>query len=417
MQRTATAPCAFLGAAGGEGSPAAVGAAGCTVRLEGLELRLLELGFRRPVRTAAGTHRARPVVVVRVRAEGVDGWGEGGAMADGAGVDPPVGELWEELCTTGVARLFQAARARGGALPGASQVPRLFGGRPVQRMAAAALEMAVLDAELRSEGRPALSRVGGPPADGERARVPAGAAVGIPVDRRAATLLQTVDDLVGQGFCRLRIKIEPGWDVVPVEAVRRCHPGLVVQADANGSYRLGAVGPESAARLAALDAFGLACVEQPLPATDLPGHAELAGLLATPVCLDESLGSPRQVEDAIRYGACEVACLKPSRLGGLSAARRAHDTCRSAGVAAFVGGLFESGLGRAANAALATLPGFTLPGDLSPPSGYLVEDPFWYPTLEGGAVALGDGPGIGALPDPEVLERVTARRRWFPAPW
>ena len=354
-------------------------------------------------------------------------------MAGATPVDPDVEQVWSELCSSGVGRLLQAARSRGGNVPESSRVPSLFGTAPPQRMAAAALEMAVLDAELRRDGLSVARRfspLGPPPTAGASpipaspgkaspvVRVPAGVVVGIPGDRRLATVRSEVGRAVDRGFARVRLKIEPGWDLEPVAAVRGDHPGLVLQADANGSYRLGRPdggGPDDARRLAGLDALGLACVEQPLPAADLPGHAALADLLTTPVCLDESLTTPRRVEDAIRYGACEVACLKPARLGGLSAARRALDHCRAAGVGAFVGGFFETGLGRTANAALAALAGFTLPGDLSAPSDYLVEDPFDYPPVVGGFVHLGGTPGIAPAPDDDVLRRLTRRREWLAA--
>jgi O-succinylbenzoate synthase len=268
--------------------------------------------------------------------------------------------------------------------------------------------MAVLDAELRVAGISLAVRLG---SDG--GPVAAGAAVGIPVDRSVDGLLAEVDAQITAGAGRVRLKIEPGWDIEPVRAVRRAHPGLALQADANGAYRGAGGGEEAAERLVALDPFGLACLEQPLPPADLESHAALAEILATPVCLDESLGSRRRVTDAIRSGTCEVACLKPARLGGLFAARQALDACRSAGVPAFVGGFFETGLARSANAALATLPGFTLAGDLSDPAGYLEANPCPYDGPRDGWVVPPSVPGVGPAPDPHlVAARVTASQ-WF----
>jgi len=382
------------------------------VKYEGLELWRLGLVLRRPVGTAAGTHGARPVVLVRVIADGADGWGECGALAEGTSVDPPLDAVWRALVERGAARLATAARARDGELPPAAVVPHLFDATPTSRMAAAALEMAVLDAELRTVGQSLANRLG-VPADVRAAGVATGAVVGIPPDRDVGSLVDDVGRLVDGGFARVRLKIEPGWDVVPGAAVRRAFPTLVIQVDANGAYRLPAGGGEDAGggaatlddarRLTALDELDVACIEQPLPPADLPGHAELAGLLATPVALDESLTSIRRVDDAIRYGACEVACLKPARLGGLLAARRAVERCRAAGVPAFVGGFFETGLGRTANAVLAAVPGFSLPGDLSDPAGYLVDNPVPYVPVAGGRVTLPTAPGVGVRPDPTTL--------------
>jgi O-succinylbenzoate synthase len=173
----------------------------------------------------------------------------------------------------------------------------------------------------------------------------------------------------------------------------------MLQVDANAAYRIGGDGPDDAARLAELDPYGLACIEQPLAPADLPGHAALSAQLATPVCLDESLGTLRNVADALRYGACRVTCLKPGRLGGLFAARRAQRLCADAGVDAFVGGFFETGYARTANAALAGLPGFTLPGDLSDPARYLAADPGSYLPVAAGRVRPWRSPGVAAPPD------------------
>ena len=392
------------------------------MRLVGVELRWLALQLRRPVGTAAGVHSARPVALARVVTDEAEGWGECGALVGGTSVDPPIDTVWAKLAGDAVGRLIGATRARDGHVPEASRIATLFAGTPVDRMAAAALEMAVLDAELRAAGTSLARRLHetAPEAGGDGAPflVRAGAMVGIPPGRELQELVDAVGEQVSRGFGRVRVKIEPGWDVQPLAAVRQAHPDVELQADANGAYRLRFGGMDDADRLAALDGLGLVCVEQPLPPGDLAAHAILAGRIGTPICLDESLGSIRRVTDAIRYGACSVACLKPSRLGGVFAARLAQELCREAGVDAFVGGLFESGLGRSANAALATLPGFTLAGDLSAPTDYLRADPFSYPPVEGGRVAVYDGPGIAPEPDPATLLACTdsARTAWFPYP-
>jgi o-succinylbenzoate synthase len=391
------------------------------VKYEAIELWRLGLALRRPVGTSAGTHAARPVALVRVIAGGADGWGECGALAEGTSVDPPLDTVWRALADHGVGRLATAARARDGELPPAAVVAHLFDGTATSRMVAAALEMAVLDAELRAVGQSLADRLGVAP-DARAAGVAAGAVVGIPPDRGIAALVDDVGRLVDAGFERVRLKIEPGWDVVPVAAIRRAFPTLAIQVDANGAYRLAtdaaavpadATALNDARRLIALDELDVACIEQPLPPGDLPGHAELAGLLATPIALDESLTSIRRVDDAIRYGACEVACLKPARLGGLLAARRAVERCRAAGVPAFVGGFFETGLGRTANAVLAAVPGFSLPGDLSDPAGYLVDNPVPYVPVAGGRVTLPTAPGVWVRPDPTTLSDLADQVRRF----
>jgi len=197
--------------------------------------------------------------------------------------------------------------------------------------------------------------------------------------------------------------------------VRAGHPDLVLQVDANGSYRLE---PEHLAALARLADFGVLCVEQPLPPADLVALAELAADLPLPVCLDESLSTPRRVRDALRNGSCAMACLKPARLGGVSATRSAHAACAAAGVPVFVGGFFESGLGRAANLALAarlSQDATGLVSDLGDPTGYLSLDPCGYPEVADGWVHVPSAPGVGERPGAATLEGLGAKRRWFPA--
>ena len=217
------------------------------------------------------------------------------------------------------------------------------------------------------------------------------------------------------GAARVRLKIEPGWVVEPVRAVRADHPDVVLQVDANGSFGAGA---EDVAVLSQLAGFDVLCIEQPLPPADLVAHAQLARVLPVPICLDESLSTPRRVNDALRNGSCAMACLKPGRLGGVRATRAAHAACAAAGVPAFVGGFFEAGLGRAANLALAarlSQDATGLVSDVGSPADYLAVDPCGYPPVHGGWVRVPAAPGVGNPPDGTVLEKLEVRRRWFPA--
>jgi O-succinylbenzoate synthase len=183
----------------------------------------------------------------------------------------------------------------------------------------------------------------------------------------------------------------------------------MLQVDANAAYRIG-----DAKHLAQMDDLGLLLIEQPLPEDDLAGHAELAKRIATPVCLDESITSPESARGAVEMGACSVVNIKPGRVGGYLAAREIHDLCLERGVPVWCGGMLETGIGRAANLALAALPGFTLPGDTSASDRYFLRDvtePF---VLEDGHLAVPSGPGIGRVPDYEVLEAMTVRRDTIP---
>ncbi len=382
------------------------------MKLSGIELVRVDVPFRRSIGTSAGVHAQRPLLFVRVVAEEGEGWGECAALAAGTAVDPPLDEVERAAVVRGVPRLANATRARGGRLPGAAEVPQLFGTAPTDRMLAAAFEMAVWDAELRAEGR-SMADALGIGAGFEAMAV--GAVVGIPAGHDLGALRAEVDTAVRAGAAHVRLKIEPGWEVEPVRAVRGDHPDLVLQVDANGSYR---AGEADVAVLGRLAEFGVLCIEQPLPPADLVAHAQLARVLPVPICLDESLSTPRRVADALRNGACAMACLKPARLGGVHATRAAHAACAAAGVPVFVGGFFEAGLGRSSNLALAARLGQDATGlvsDVGAPADYLSVDPCGYPPVVGGWVRVPRHPGVGNRPDDAVLARLDARRRWLPA--
>ena len=201
-----------------------------------------------------------------------------------------------------------------------------------------------------------------------RDRVPCGVSVGIM--NSIGELLDAVAGYLDTGYVRIKLKIEPGWDLEPVAAVReRFGDDILLQVDANAAYTVG-----DARHLAGLDPFGLLLIEQPLDEEDILGHVELAKVMRTPVCLDESITSARAAADAIRLGACSIINVKPGRVGGYLEARRIHDVCVANGVPVWCGGMLETGLGRAANLALAALPGFTLPGDTSGSDRYYRTD-------------------------------------------
>ncbi len=382
------------------------------MKLSGVELVHVDLPFRQAIGTAAGVHRVRPLLFVRVVAEGAEGWGECAALAEGTAVDPPLHRVEQAAEELGVRRLREACKARGGDLPTNAEVSQLFGGSPVDRMLAATFEMAVADAELRATGRSLADELG--VAEGFEMQA-VGAVVGIPDGHDLAALRAEVRTAVQAGAARVRLKVEPGWVLDPVRAVRADYPDLVVQVDANGSFTSS---PEDVAVLSRLADSDVLCIEQPLPPADLVAHAQLASRLPVPICLDESLSTPRRVRDALRNGACAMACLKPARLGGVRATRAAHAECAEAGVPAFVGGFFEAGLGRASNLALAarlSQDATGLVSDVGDPADYLALDPCGYPPVAGGWVRVPTAPGVGNPPEGPVLERLEAQRRWFPA--
>jgi len=249
---------------------------------------------------------------------------------------------------------------------------------------------------VRTEGRSFARELGS-----TRERVPCGVSVGI-MDS-IPELLDAVDGYLAEGYVRIKLKIEPGWDIAAVRAVReRFGDDVLLQVDANTAYTL-----RDARHLAKLDDFDLLLIEQPLEEEDILGHAELARMVRTPICLDESITSAQTAAAAIRLGATSVINIKPGRVGGYLEARRIHDLAVAHGIAVWCGGMVESGIGRAANVALASLPGFTLPGDVSASDRFYRTDitaPF---VMQDGHLDVPTGPGLGVEPDMAILESLT----------
>jgi O-succinylbenzoate synthase len=366
------------------------------VKLGEVELRRVALPLVTPFRTSFGEERTRDVLLLRVVTADAEGWGE-----CVAGAEPRYSSEYVDGAADVLRRFLLPAVADLGDLRSEVVAPAVAFVRG-HRMAKAALELAVLDAWLRARGVSLASHLGA-----TRDRVPAGVSVGI-----MGTLPQLLDAVAGYldaGYLRIKLKIEPGWDLEPVAAVReRFGDRLALQVDANAAYTLA-----DADHLAGLDRFGLLLLEQPLPEEDLLGHAELQRRLRTPICLDESITSARAAADALALGACRIVNVKAGRVGGYLEARRLHDLCQARGVPLWCGGMLETGIGRAANVALAALPGFTLPGDTSASDRYYHQDvtaPF---VLEDGHLAVPQGPGLGVEPLPDALaELTTSVERW-----
>ncbi|MEO6310567.1 MAG: o-succinylbenzoate synthase, partial [Leifsonia sp.] len=263
----------------------------------------------------------------------------------------------------------------------------------------AVLETAILDAQLKETGISFGAHLGA-----VHESVPAGVSVGI-MDS-LDELLEAVGRYLDEGYLRIKLKIEPGWDIVPVRMVReRFGDDVLLQVDANTAYTLA-----DARHLAKLDPFNLLLIEQPLPEDDLLGHASLAKLITTPVCLDESIESARDAAAAIALGACSVINVKPARVGGYLEARRIQDVAAANGVPVWCGGMLETGIGRAANVALAALPNFVMPGDTSASNRYYTHDltaPF---VLQAGHLAVPTGAGIGVDVLTDVVNDLTRSR-------
>lgn len=372
-----------------------------SMKLQGVELRRVSMPLVSPFRTSFGTQTERDILLLRAVTAAAEGWGECVAMSDPLYSSEYVDAAADVLRRFLIPEL--AAHATELDRHGAHAVAAVLHKFKGHRMAKAALEMAVLDAELRSADRSWARELGA-----VHDRVPSGVSVGI--YDSIPRLLDVVGGYLSAGYVRIKLKIEPGWDLEPVRAVReRFGDAVPLQVDANTAYTL-----RDARHLAGLDDFDLLLIEQPLEEEDVVGHAELARLIRTPVCLDESIVSAQTAAAAISLGACSVINIKPGRVGGYLEAVRIHDLATAHGIAVWCGGMVETGLGRAANAALAALPGFTLPGDVSASDRFYRTDITEPLTISGGHMAVPSGPGLGVAPLPEVLDEVTTSREWIP---
>ena len=363
------------------------------MKLERVELRRMHVPIKVPFRTSYGTAAEHQVLWVHVVTDCGEGWAECAAEPrpeySSEYLDGAAQVISEFLVPQLAGRDIDAHRF-------AADVSHLKG----HRMAKAAVETALLDAQLRGEGVSLAEHLGA-----VRDRVPAGVSVGImdSVDE----LLRHVQGYLDDGYRRIKLKIEPGWDVEPVRAVRAAiGPDVPLQVDANTAYTR-----DDGTHLARLDEFNLLLIEQPLPEDDIVGHALLAQQVETPICLDESIVSAQVARDAIALGATSVINIKPARVGGYLEAVAVHDACLALDVPVWCGGMFETGIGRAANLALAALPNFLLPGDTSASARYFAQDTTEPFVLEDGYVRVPTGPGIGVTPIPEVVERFTVWQR------
>ncbi|WP_062134339.1 o-succinylbenzoate synthase [Demequina aestuarii] len=370
------------------------------MQIDHVTLRTLRIPLVTPFTTSFSTQTARTVLTVEVsaRVEGreVTGWGECGALAE---------PVYSDEYAAGAADVMERfllprlATASADAVLTAETVGELVEPVVGHRMAKAAIEAAILDAQLKAAGASFATYLGV-----TRARVPSGVSVGI--QDSIPALLDAVAGYLDEGYQRIKLKIQPGWDVEPVRAVREAHPDVALQVDANAAYTL-----VDAAHLRRLDEFDLLLIEQPLAEDDLRQHAELARAMATPMCLDESVVSAASAADAIHLGAAAVINIKPSRVGGYLEARRIHDVARASGVAVWCGGMLETGLARGANAALAGLPGFTLPGDISASSRFYARDLTTPYVIEDGHIAVPTFPGLCEQPEADALAEFSTEVR------
>jgi len=347
-----------------------------------------------PFETSMERTTVRRVMLVEANVDGTTGWGE--CVAGGSPSYSPetVETAWHIL------RDFLWALLKDREFKSAADVWERL--EPVRghNMAKAALEAAIWDAQAKLEGRPLWELLGG-----ERQEIASGVSIGI--QGSLEELVRAVQVELEAGYQRIKIKIKPGIDVEPVRRLRKEFPGIKLMVDANSAYR-----PENWPLLEELEAFYLMMIEQPLGWDDLYGHVELQKRLKTPICLDECIHTEEQAKAAIELGACRIINIKMGRVGGHSVARRIHDLCQTNGVPVWCGGMLESGIGRAHNIALSTLPNFTLPGDVTASKRYWTEDIIEPEVVVSsrGTISVPQGPGIGFVPRVDRIEALTVRK-------
>jgi O-succinylbenzoate synthase len=364
------------------------------MKLERITLRQIQMPLVHFFETSFSRTYKRDIILVEVQGEGISGWGE-----VTAGENPFYNEEWTDSAWL-VLRDYVAPRVIGKELASAADVGPLTRHIRGHKMARGGLETAVWDMEARCAGVPLWRQIGG----GARREIPCGVSIGI--QDSVEQLLEKIEGELAAGYQRIKMKIKPGWDVDVVARVRRRFPSIKLMADANSAYTLA-----DTDRLKCLDEFYLMMIEQPLSHDDIIDHAELQSRLQTPICLDECIRTAHHAEQAIRLRACGIINIKLGRVGGFAEAKKVHDAAQAAGIPVWCGGMLEAGIGRAHNIALATLPNFVLPGDVSASERYWKRD-IIQPAVETtprGTIEIRDEPGFGYALDLDYIRSITVR--------
>jgi len=347
-----------------------------------------------PFETSMDLTDVRRIILVEANVDGVTGWGECVAGETPSYSPETTETAWHIL------RDFIWPLLKGKEFASASEVWGMLAWVRGHNMAKAALESAIWDAEAKQKGVPLWKLLGG-----QRQEIASGASIGIKASLEE--LVRAVKVELEAGYQRIKIKIKPGIDVEPVRRLRKEFPTIKLMVDANSAYRA-----EEWPLLKELESFYLMMMEQPLGWDDLYGHVELQKKLETPICLDECIHTDEQAKAAIALGACRIINIKMGRVGGHTVARRIHDLCQESGVPVWCGGMLESGIGRAHNIALSTLPNFRLPGDVAASKRYWTEDIVEPEVVVSsrGTITVPTGPGIGYEPRLNRIEALTARK-------
>ena len=365
------------------------------MRIESIILRELEMRLKSPFETSFGVTQKRRILLVEVVADGVTGWGEVTTSEAPFYNYETTDTAWHIISD------FITPRLIGKELRAAAEMESLVSGIRGHQMAKAGVENALWDIEARQKNLPLSKLLGG-----TQTEIACGVSLGI---RESPELLvEKVTAEISQGYQRIKLKIKPGKDLDFVAAVRKQFPRIHLSVDANSAYTLG-----DRDHLRGLDEFGLLMIEQPLQWDDIYVHAKLQKQIETAICLDECISHSRHAEAAIELGACRIINVKLGRVGGHTEARRVHDVCQAHAIPVWCGGMLESGVGRAHNVAMSTLPNFTLPGDVSASQRYWANDiiePEVVVTSQG-TIQVPHAPGIGYTVRRELVEQLTVKKK------
>jgi O-succinylbenzoate synthase len=364
------------------------------LKIDGVEIRLIRLPLIEPFETSFGKIDSRLIFLVSLEADGITGWGEVVASEEPRYSYETVGTAFH------VIRDFLGPALLNDSVADLNDLARRFVRVRGHNMAKAGLELAFMDLLARVNGVSLATLIGG-----GRKRVSVGVSLGI--QPKISRLLERVERYLDLGYQRIKLKIKPGWDLDVVSEVRRKYPKILLSVDANSAYTL-----RDQDHLKNLDDFGLLMVEQPLENDDLVDHAKLQKVMNTSLCLDESIVGLRQAKLALELESCRIINIKIGRVGGYSEALGIHDLCYSREIPVWCGGMLESGIGRAHNLALASLKGFTLPGDISASARYFERDIISpeVTVAADGTVAVPEGVGLGFDVDLDYIEHLTETR-------
>ena len=369
------------------------------MKIEAITLREIHMPLVHFFETSFGRTYSRRILLVTAHCDGVDGWGE-----CVAGEGPFFSSEWIESTWPTLTK-YLIPMLLGQRINSARECPALLARVRGHRMAKAALENALWDAEAAQKQQPLWKLLGG-----TRRQIPCGVSIGI--QDSIEQLLEKIQMELDAGYRRIKVKVKPGWDINVLERIRSRWSGITLSCDANSAYTL-----DQVEHLRKFDQFNLLMIEQPLWHDDIYYHARLQKELRTAICLDESIVSARSAAFAAETGACRIINIKVGRVGGFSEALAVHNVCQSHSIPVWCGGMLETGVGRAHNIALSTLPNFSLPGDVSASKRYWKED-IIDPEVEvspQGMIAISDQPGTGYRIKMDLVEKLTVRKETLQA--